>query len=197
MTFGRMTARCSVIFRRRSHAKLYKAGADVIGVNCGGGPEQLSRSLQQMHQAMPQATISAMPNAGFPESVGERMMYPATVEYFADYALTFKAIGASIIGGCCGTTPEHIAAMRKALDNPALPLPKIQILETYGDDHALVLNARLIWRANSPLDASSSPSKCARHAATSRKNSSPRRSFCRKPVRIWSTSPTVRRHRCG
>lgn len=117
---------------------LHKAGAEVIGVNCGGGPEQLSRILQAMRQAVPEATISAMPNAGFPESVGERMMYAATAEYFADYALTFKAIGASIIGGCCGTTPDHITAMRKALDNPDLPLPQIHILETHGDDHALV-----------------------------------------------------------
>ena len=117
---------------------LYKAGADVVGVNCGGGPEQLSHILQQMRQAVPDATLSAMPNAGFPESVGERMMYPATEEYFADYALTFKAIGASIIGGCCGTTPLHIAAMRAALDNPALPMPHIEIIDNGSDDHALV-----------------------------------------------------------
>jgi methionine synthase / methylenetetrahydrofolate reductase(NADPH) len=117
---------------------LYKAGADVIGVNCGGGPEQLSHILQMMRQAVPDAILSAMPNAGFPESINGRVMYPATGDYFADYALTFKAIGASIIGGCCGTTPEHIAAMRAALDNPALPLPHIEILETGGDDHTLV-----------------------------------------------------------
>ncbi|MEO8610502.1 MAG: methylenetetrahydrofolate reductase, partial [Chloroflexota bacterium] len=107
-------------------------------VNCGGGPEQLSHILQQMRQAVPDATLSAMPNAGFPESVGERMMYPATGDYFADYALTFKAIGASIIGGCCGTTPQHIAAMRAALDNPALPLPHIEMIDSGSDDHALV-----------------------------------------------------------
>jgi homocysteine S-methyltransferase len=58
-----------------------------------------------------------MPNAGFPQSVGGRMMYPATVEYFADYALTFRELGAQVIGGCCGTTPAHIAAMRAALDD--------------------------------------------------------------------------------
>ncbi len=116
--------------------ELYKAGADVIGVNCGGGPEQLSRILQMMRQAVPEAVLSAMPNAGFPESVGGRMMYPATETYFAEYALTFKAIGARLIGGCCGTTPEHINAMRAALDNPSLPLPQIFILETNGDDHA-------------------------------------------------------------
>ncbi|MBL8162919.1 MAG: homocysteine S-methyltransferase family protein, partial [Anaerolineae bacterium] len=113
---------------------LHTAGATVIGLNCGGGPAQLSRLLQAMRHAVPDAVVSAMPNAGFPQSVGERMMYPATVEYFAEYALTFKAIGASIIGGCCGTTPDHIAAMRRALDNPALPLPHIQIDENGGDE---------------------------------------------------------------
>ncbi len=117
---------------------LHEAGADVIGVNCGGGPQQLSRILQAMRQAVPEAVVSAMPNAGFPESVGERMMYPATGEYFADYALTFKAIGAKMIGGCCGTTPAHISAMRKVLDNPALPLPHIQVYETHFDDSMAV-----------------------------------------------------------
>ncbi len=118
--------------------ELRQAGADVIGVNCGGGPEQTSRILQLMRQAAPEALVSAMPNAGFPESVGERMMYPATEEYFADYALTFKAIGASFIGGCCGTTPAHIAAMRRALDNPALPLPHIEITDGHGEEDLFV-----------------------------------------------------------
>jgi methionine synthase / methylenetetrahydrofolate reductase(NADPH) len=107
-------------------------------VNCGGGPEQLSRILQAMRQAVPTAIVSALPNAGFPESVGERMMYPATEEYFADYALTFKAIGASIIGGCCGTTPAHIASMRRALDNPSLPLPDIQVLDHAHEESLFV-----------------------------------------------------------
>lgn len=118
--------------------ELQQAGADVIGVNCGLGPDQLSHVLQAMHQAVPSATISAMPNAGFPELLGERMMFSATAEYFGDYALTFKAIGASIIGGCCGTTPEHIASMRRALDNPNLPLPQIEVLETVGEDSIYV-----------------------------------------------------------
>jgi homocysteine S-methyltransferase len=66
------------------------------------------------------------------------MMYPATGAYFAEYALTFKAIGASIIGGCCGTTPEHIAAMREALDDPKRTLPEIHVVEMRGDDHVPV-----------------------------------------------------------
>lgn len=113
---------------------LHAAGADVIGVNCSGGPAQISRVLQAMHHAVPDAVFSAMPNAGFPESVGGRVMYPATADYFADYALTFKAIGASIIGGCCGTTPEHIVAMRQALDDPSRPLPTIQAFERHSGE---------------------------------------------------------------
>jgi homocysteine S-methyltransferase len=109
------------------------AGADVIGVNCSGGPAQISRVLQAMRQAVPDAILSAMPNAGFPETVGGRTMYPATVEYFADYALTFKALGARIIGGCCGTTPEHIAAMRAALDDVTRTPPRISISEPSGE----------------------------------------------------------------
>jgi homocysteine S-methyltransferase len=113
---------------------LREAGADVIGVNCSGGPAQIARILLAMEQAQPDGRFSAMPNAGLPEAVGGRMMYPATTGYFADYALTFKALGASIIGGCCGTTPEHIAAMRTALDDPARPIPHIAILENDDDD---------------------------------------------------------------
>jgi methionine synthase / methylenetetrahydrofolate reductase(NADPH) len=114
--------------------ELAEAGANVIGVNCSGGPEQISRILQTMRIAAPDVLTSAMPNAGFPQHVGGRMMYGATEEYFADYALTFKAIGAAIIGGCCGTTPSHIAAMRRALDDTSRTLPKVQILETHDEE---------------------------------------------------------------
>lgn len=116
---------------------LYKAGADVIGVNCAGGPSQISGVLQAMRQSVPGARLSAMPNAGFPEAVDGRVMYPATADYFGDYALTFQAIGASIVGGCCGTTPDHIAAMRRALDEAAnhqRPLPVITFPEVTGDE---------------------------------------------------------------
>ena len=91
-------------------------GADVIGVNCSGGPAQLLRLLKQMHQAVPNGKFWVKPNAGWPEQVGGRIMYPADPDYFGDYALSFREAGASIVGGCCGTTPQHISAMRKALD---------------------------------------------------------------------------------
>jgi methionine synthase / methylenetetrahydrofolate reductase (NADH) len=95
---------------------LKAAGVDVIGINCSGGPAQLWRILRQMRQAVPQARFSVMPNAGWPEQVGGRVMYPANPEYFGEYALAFCEAGAAVIGGCCGTTPRHIAAMRAALD---------------------------------------------------------------------------------
>ncbi len=113
---------------------LREAGVQVVGVNCSGGPVQISRVLSAMRLAAPDARYSAMPNAGYPQTVGGRTMYPATVEYFADYALTFKAQGAVLIGGCCGTTPAHIAAMRAALDDPARPLPVINVFEPHADD---------------------------------------------------------------
>lgn len=95
---------------------LHQLGADVIGVNCSGGPAQIFRIARQMRAALPQAKISAMPNAGWPERVGERIMYPAQPGYFGEYALALREIGVCLIGGCCGTTPEHIAAMHNALE---------------------------------------------------------------------------------
>jgi len=118
---------------------LQDAGVDVIGVNCSGGPAQLLRILKQMVQAVPNqsAKFWVKPNAGWPEQVGGRIMYPADAEYFGEYALSFREMGACIVGGCCGTTPQHIAAMRKALDTARVPdqphisvLPQEEITET-------------------------------------------------------------------
>lgn len=96
--------------------KLSEVKPDVLGINCSGGPSQNLRILKQMKAAAPTQTLSIMPNAGFPELVNERMMYPATADYFATYATRALDLGAQIVGGCCGTSPEHIAAMRPVLD---------------------------------------------------------------------------------
>ena len=92
-------------------------GANVIGVNCSGGPSQIWRILKQMREEVPGAKYAAQPNAGWPEQVGGRIMYPANPDYFAEYAQAFCDAGAVLIGGCCGTMPEHIRAMRIALDS--------------------------------------------------------------------------------
>ena len=114
---------------------LREAGVDVIGVNCSGGPAQLLRILKQMKQAVPDrsAKFWVKPNAGWPEQVGGRIMYPADADYFGDYALSFRDAGACVVGGCCGTTPQHIAVMKKALASSTYSSVLIQtpdILET-------------------------------------------------------------------
>jgi len=114
--------------------ELRRAGADVVGVNCSAGPSQIAAVLQDMRQAQPTMLLSAMPNAGFPSAVGGRVMYPATADYFGDYALTFKAMGANIIGGCCGPTPAHIAAMNAALADPFRSVPAIQVVDNDTDE---------------------------------------------------------------
>ncbi|MGB7538469.1 MAG: bifunctional homocysteine S-methyltransferase/methylenetetrahydrofolate reductase [Anaerolineales bacterium] len=95
---------------------LYEAGADLIGVNCSSGPAQAIRILREMRAAAPDGRFSAMPNAGWPERTGGRILYPAGADYFGSYARAFAEAGATLIGGCCGTEPAHIAAMRAALE---------------------------------------------------------------------------------
>src|SRR5512138_1334156 len=112
---------------------LKEANVDVIGVNCSGGPAQLSRILKQMAQTVPDGKFWVKPNAGWREQVGGRIMYPADADYFGDYALSFRESGACVVGGCCGTTPQHIAVMKKALASSQYSSVLIQtseVLET-------------------------------------------------------------------
>ncbi len=102
----------------RVAGRLVELGADAIGVNCSEGPAQVLRLVHAMSPHAGGVPIVAKPNAGGPTRVGERIVYPATPEYLAEYARSFVAAGASIIGGCCGTHPEHIAAMKRALEEP-------------------------------------------------------------------------------
>ena len=92
----------------------------LIGINCSGGPLQLLRILKKMKNVVPQANFSVMPNAGWPEQQDGRIMYPAGPEYFGDYAFAFWQSGAKVIGGCCGTTPLHIASMAKVISESKL-----------------------------------------------------------------------------
>ena len=116
--------------------RIADAGADVIGVNCSGGPSQLLRILKQMRQAVPNGKFWVKPNAGWPEQVSGRIMYPADAEYFGDYALSFRAAGANIVGGCCGTTPQHIASMKKALESAVQASETLETSEASDEDSA-------------------------------------------------------------
>src|SRR5713101_6281283 len=93
---------------------LERAGVDVIGVNCGVGPQVALQVLEQMRQQT-RLPLSGQPNAGLPARVEGRFFYFATPEYFATFARQAADLGVAYIGGCCGTTPAHIAAMRAAL----------------------------------------------------------------------------------
>ena len=108
--------------------QLAALGVDILGVNCSSGPAQVLRILAALKRAAPETRLLVKPNAGWPERVGGRIMYPATPEYLGEYALAFVEAGASIVGGCCGTTPAHIAAMRSALDAPRREKPERGLL---------------------------------------------------------------------
>jgi homocysteine S-methyltransferase len=89
---------------------LDRFGADVIGLNCSVGPQIILEAVEKM-APLTRKKISAQPNAGMPREVGGRSMYMASPEYMASYARHLFQAGARVLGGCCGTTPEHIHAM--------------------------------------------------------------------------------------
>jgi homocysteine S-methyltransferase len=91
-------------------------GADIVGVNCALGPASTLEVIEAMHYGLTDADLlAAQPNAGLPKRIGNRFMYMSTPEYFAEYTRRFLHAGVRLLGGCCGTTPRHIAAMSKAL----------------------------------------------------------------------------------
>ncbi len=89
---------------------LDRFGANVIGLNCSVGPQTILDAIERM-APLTRRKISAQPNAGMPRDVGGRSMYMASPEYMASYARHLVHAGAKVVGGCCGTTPEHIHAM--------------------------------------------------------------------------------------
>lgn len=92
-------------------------GADVIGANCGNGMQRMAEIVAQLREAYPDTPILIHANAGLPVTGADgSITYPETPEETAMHALTALENGASVIGGCCGTTPAHIAALRKAVD---------------------------------------------------------------------------------
>jgi homocysteine S-methyltransferase len=89
---------------------LDKLGVDVIGLNCSVGPQAILEAIEKM-TSVTRRKLSAQPNAGMPRDVSGRSMYMASPEYMASYSRHLIQAGAKIVGGCCGTTPEHIRAI--------------------------------------------------------------------------------------
>ena len=97
-------------------------GITAIGANCSVGPQRLLPVAARMARLLAAdgtdgLAVSCMPNAGWPAHVAGRVIYPSSPEYFAEFARSAVEAGAGIVGGCCGTTPQHTAAMRAALDS--------------------------------------------------------------------------------
>jgi homocysteine S-methyltransferase len=103
---------------------LKHAGADVIGINCAMGPQPTLEVLEEIIAAAGDTPVSAMPNAGLPQFVEGRFLYLASPEYFADFAARAIDLGVRVVGGCCGTTPAHVRAMRERIAS-RLPAEKL------------------------------------------------------------------------
>jgi 5-methyltetrahydrofolate--homocysteine methyltransferase len=102
-----------------------------IGANCGTGAPDLLRTVLGITGAQPQAVVIAKANAGIPKYVDGHIHYDGTPELMADYACLAHDAGATLIGGCCGSMPEHIRAMRAALENrPRGPRPNLDEIRT-------------------------------------------------------------------
>jgi 5-methyltetrahydrofolate--homocysteine methyltransferase len=92
-----------------------KAGAHLVGANCGTGPDHLIEVIRRMKAAAPGAFLLAMPNAGMPVLENGKTVFKESPAQMGDKAPLLVKAGANIVGGCCGTGPEHIRAMRRAV----------------------------------------------------------------------------------
>jgi methionine synthase I (cobalamin-dependent)/5,10-methylenetetrahydrofolate reductase len=111
---------------------LHERGVQVIGANCSVGPQDHLRILQDLAAVAGSFPMSAMPNVGFPQRAGDRVIYPkSSPEYFDLFAREAVVMGARILGGCCGTTPEHIRAMVQAVKgmHPATGARAVTVVE--------------------------------------------------------------------
>jgi 5-methyltetrahydrofolate--homocysteine methyltransferase len=95
-------------------AVLLSLGADMVGTNCSFGAEHMLGIVRELGEAGG-SYLSVKPNAGIPEMVDGKVIYRDTPDMFADFAGKFAGYGARLIGGCCGTTPEHVTALRERL----------------------------------------------------------------------------------
>lgn len=101
-----------------------EAGADAVGLNCSVGPAGMLEAVERMAESTG-LPISAIPNAGMPREVEGRKMYMASPEYMATYARRLAESGAGMVGGCCGTGPEHVREMARQLEEGPRPRPRV------------------------------------------------------------------------
>ena len=109
--------------------RLVEWGADVVGCNCSVGPVAMLDAIERVRAVSNSIPLSAQPNAGMPRSVEGRNIYLCSPEYMASYARKFVAAGVRLVGGCCGTTPDHIRVMKSALRAGEAKVGKVQTAE--------------------------------------------------------------------
>jgi methionine synthase I (cobalamin-dependent)/5,10-methylenetetrahydrofolate reductase len=108
-------------------AVLGQAGVDVVGANCSAGSNTLLAVTERLLEAGA-SSVSSMPNAGWPTQVGDRVIYLSSPEYMAEYGRRMADVGASIVGGCCGTSPLHIQALRRAISTTGTAPVRVEAL---------------------------------------------------------------------
>jgi methionine synthase I (cobalamin-dependent)/5,10-methylenetetrahydrofolate reductase len=126
LTFDEDAETLAGVPAREAAVRLAAAGVAAVGANCGVGPGATLAALAEMAQVTDGLALSAQPNVGLPSRRGGRIVYPnATPDYFAEFAAQARNLGARIVGGCCGTGPAQIAAIRAAVEEqrePRVPL---------------------------------------------------------------------------
>lgn len=116
MAFGESGRTMMGVTPEQAVTRLSAAGATGVGGNCSVGPDSLATVIEAMKQAKADVPLLAKPNAGMPQLVNGQTTYLATPEDLADFAGRMMDLGVAIVGGCCGTTPDHLRAMRQRLD---------------------------------------------------------------------------------
>jgi len=116
MTFDKNLKTIYGVDPERAVIVLENEGADGVGANCGAGPEVLYKVLERMKKVS-KTYLMVEPNAGMPELIKEKVIYPASPKIMAEYTEKFVKLGLNLIGGCCGTTPLHIKAMSDKIKN--------------------------------------------------------------------------------
>ncbi|ACH37641.1 5-methyltetrahydrofolate--homocysteine S-methyltransferase and 5,10-methylenetetrahydrofolate reductase [Citrifermentans bemidjiense Bem] len=125
LAFGEGSRLAGGIEAEDAALRLAAAGASLVGANCGAGPLELLATLKRI-AAVTDLPLAAYPNSGFPEYVDGRYIYRTTPDYFAARAEEMVAAGAVLVGGCCGTTPEHIRVMAQRLKG-ARPAARVAV----------------------------------------------------------------------
>src|SRR5262249_37191262 len=144
---------------------LADAGVSVLGCNCSVGPAGIYDAVAEMRATLHTLGVrddeapylSAQPNAGLPTRIDQRFIYVSTPTYFADYAQRFVRSGVRMVGGCCGTTPRHIAAMHTALDETLPREGRTNWTPGAGNGSAIVTEVRERAPVSTTVDDSDTP----------------------------------------